>query len=176
MFACSPSCLLPPEGRHPLDDLNPPPQVDLEALRPLTPITDVGRACTSFRVEAAGIVDQNDGRLLLRWVANNRLPSVRHIQDLVSETAPGVPRNAVLRVDPVADFPEQHDQSATRPSSGVLSLFITDAPDWADPEPDTSGGQAQDLGSIEQPVDGPRAEVIELRWTFTLRNEPVGCP
>ncbi len=168
-------CVLPPDGLEPAPEEARPPHVERERLRPALPLTPIDRDCNFVSVEAAGITDPDDGRLLFRWVANNGVEGTAFILDQVSDGPAGTPRLASWRISPETDFPEAWARAETAPTPAVLSLLVSDAPAWLDPQPDTSGREAQDLGEVDRPDGGAGPSVVEVRWTFVFGPDPVGC-
>lgn len=171
------ACLVPPEGEPPATLENIPPEADLESMRPYAPQTAIPvDRCSDFRVELSQIIDLDSPTLHFRWVANNRLPRARWLRDfdLSSTRKPGEPHRAFARVVPSLDFPDQVEQARNKQAaSGVLSLFVTDAPGWEIPSPITPQAEPQDLGrvpSIRRPGQ-PRPAVVEFRWTFVFGQE-----
>ena len=163
-----------------------PPEVDLRSLDPREGRIEIARACSSFVVEAGAIWDEDDEALLLRWVANNGLPFTREVRGSERTSAPlGEPRPSVARIDPQFHFPEEFRITdpvrvdAAPTGLGILSLFVTDAPEWQDPKPDLAGSQAVDLSLITAPgADGGELpySVVEVRWGVLIGEELTGCP
>lgn len=185
MFCSTQACLLPAEPMSTSVAGASPPQVDLRSLDPREGRIEIARSCSSFVVEAGAIWDEDDETLLFRWVANNGLPFTREVRPPDRTSAPlGEPRPSVARIDPQFHFPEEFRiTDPTREDSaptglGILSLFITDAPEWLDPRPDLSSNQAQDLSLIEVPdTDGEVPySVVEVRWGVLIGEELTGCP
>lgn len=174
-------CVVPPEGETPVPYLNYAPLPELDSLSPYTPITLIRADCSSFRVELGRTRDPDSEELRFRWVANNRTSSARWLRDfdVVSTATPGSAHRVFARVVPAVDFPDEVEQAENnKPTSGVLSLFITDAPAWAIAEPETPSADPQDLGQIETASDEESLRpysVSEVRWTFTF-GEEGSCP
>lgn len=171
MLPLASSCLLPPDGSS-TDILGPyAPQVDLRNVFPRNPLNTLDpNRCASennevLRVEVEGVVDLDTTGLLFRWVANNRLPNTKLLDDEESNQATGMPHSSRLFLDHVADF--EPDPTEGAKTTGVLSLFITDAPSWAEPEPRIPRGEAGDLSELAPDLENAdQYSVVELRWTF----------
>ena len=176
-------CILPPE-RELLRDDNAPPQVDLASLLPSATILEVGPDCPAFRVEAR-VRDPDDENVLVRFVADNRASGVRFLNDQNLGTPGGSDPLVDLRVVPVQDFREQFAAirepvlpgcpATTR--TAVLSMFVTDADQWANPDPNAVEIEDPDLSKIVPSDDGlPTRHVIEIRFVLRFDSTAPGCP
>jgi hypothetical protein len=175
------SCVLPSNGLPPPDDRNFPPEVSLDELSPAAPITRVslertaGHPCI-FDVKAGSIIDRDSSSLRFRWVADNRSSIAKFIKDEVVPLKG--PTLATHRLVPSEDF--LLEPISPRPHS--LSLFITDAPGWAVPNPQTAPqetdlGRIVDLGRDGGVTPGASASaVIEVRWVFEFVSGFGVCP
>lgn len=177
------ACILPPERDLVLDE-NVPPQVDLGSLLPSAPIYEIGPECEAFFVEAGRIRDRDNERVLVRFVANNKTPQVRFLNDIVRDTPGASPRGVGLRVVPVQDFREQFAAirepglpgcpATTR--TAVLSMFVTDADAWANTDPNANEIDDPDLSKIAPPrEDRPAPHVVEVRWVFRFDSTAPRC-
>ena len=176
-------CILPPERELSVRDTNSPPQVDLASLYPATPVSLVGPDCEDFNAGAL-VHDPDNDSLLFRFVSNNMESDAKAITNAnaVSFAPRGMARNLNARVVPFTDFRRQFEAIRT-PSPGeprviqtaVLSLFITDAEAWADPDPSPDEGDT-DLSQIAETSDGAQNHVIEIRWAFQFDSTAPRCP
>src|SRR5688500_18256909 len=162
MSAVLTGCILPPDGKRGEQSLGPyPPQVDLAQVFPRKPRLrfDVNDSdCESIELVASGIIDRDSAQLLFRWVANNNLENTILMEEESVADEPGAPLRARERIDLSDAF-----GVLSQGGAGVLSLFITDSPEWLDPNPVPSGESA-DLSQI--PAVQDEATVVEVRWTF----------
>lgn len=183
------ACILPPEGLPPPDDRNFPPEVSLDDLVPAAPITPITLERTptnlcDFFVSAGKVVDRDSPSLRFRWVADNGrsgltrlLPSTTPEAVLVNDPRCAGPCTLVqFRLFPRLDFKLGPDP---RGEPHSLSLFITDAPGWAIPNPGPF--QETDLGKIAtRSTDGGSTPgsgaVIEVRWVFSISSGAGVCP
>lgn len=180
----SAGCIAPVEAPLSVANLNYPPEYDLRSVTPREGRLDVNPSCPVFRVEVGRIWDKNDSQLLFRWVANNDRANTRIVRGTDRSAAdPGQGRPSFARVAPATDFASElrlaEDPGAT--AVGVLSLFITDAPDWqtADEDFDNAEQKALDLsGVIDDGSDGgpPAYSVVEVRWSVVISDRLEGCP
>ncbi|MCA9554439.1 MAG: hypothetical protein KC933_30675 [Myxococcales bacterium] len=180
------ACLLPADDVVVVSPVGAsPPQVDLRSLDPREGRLEISRTdCRTFEVKVGAIWDEDDETLLFRWVANNDLHSTRQLRQERIGAPLGERRPSTALVDPQRFFPEEWDLTdPSRPDSaptalGILSLFITDAPEWQDPMPDLSGNQAQDLSLIVSPeTDGGESpySVVEVRWGVLIGQDFPRC-
>jgi hypothetical protein len=158
-------CLLPPSSGE--DLIGPyPPKVDLTKLFPRKPKNrlDPSQCQQSLRVEISDVVDLDTNTLLFRWVANNAVESTIFIDDDESSQTPGDPHASNVQLFHDAAF----EPPANGTRTGVLSLFITDAPAWADPNPVVPRGESDDLSAVAPDENGSVTAftVLEVRWTF----------
>ena len=177
-------CILPPERELSARNDNAPPQVDLASLLPFVPISEVGPDCDEFDVEVGRVRDPDDENLLYRFVSNNKVRNTDCVRDDIAFSPRGNARALRARVVPRFDFREEF-QAITEPvapncspttRTAVLSLFVTDAQGWADPDPDCGNGEALDLSLVAPPEDGRSAHVIEVRWALQFDSSAPGCP
>lgn len=156
LIATSMGCILPPDGKSAGTSLGPyPPHVDLAQVFPRKAKLRFHPSCDNQALDVMGISDPDSDLLLFRWVANNGLENTVLIQDESQVT--GRPVNE--RIDHRDTFGPLADGG-----TGVISLFITDAPVWEDPNPEPAGGESADLSKI--PAGSEDASVVEIRWTF----------
>ncbi len=169
------SCLLPADGQ-PGPDLPLPPEVDLQSLFPEAPLVPLEPGCPSFDVEVNGIVDRDSRDLRVRWVVNNKLGGTRLLRDdRLPPLEPGSVHRDRWRLNPREDliFGGAPSPDALPP---VLSFFVTDAPEWAEPPPPPGSARpdvALDLGRLDR-RDGGVGSVAEVRWFFVFGA--FGCP
>jgi hypothetical protein len=161
-------CVLPAEykGDDPLRRF--PPHVDLGSLAPASAKTQLYNDCSRpLQVRVLNIIDLDSEVLNYRWVANNGIDNTRWLADDDSSA----PHNTSYPLRHAADF--GFDPAEVPVYTGVLSLFITDAPAdaWAADPNEVEDGEAFDLGRIEDP-NGQYA-VTEVRWTFEY-DEALG--
>lgn len=178
------ACVVPPERNAQEADLNAPPEYDLRSARPPAGRIDMPTDqvnCQILRVGVDSIVDDNDDLLRFRWVANNDRPNTRIVLDVQSQSDPGVPRGAEVRVVPSTDFSDEWllGQEPGGTGVGILSLFITDAPEWQVRSVDPQNTDAIDLSRpTDDGSDGgpPAYGVIEVRWAVVFREGVEVCP
>lgn len=182
MSTLTTGCILPAEGQLTQADLNFPPEYDLRSLSPADSRLDVNpTTCSVFKVEVGRIWDRDDELLLFRWVANNARANTRVLRTETSSFDVGRARPTETRVFPVSDFASEV-RLAEEPGGtgvGVLSLFITDAPEWADEAVDNPDQKALDLSRVvDDGSDGgpPAYSVIEVRWSVVISDRLEGCP
>jgi hypothetical protein len=181
----SSACLLPPEAEITLADLNYPPEYDLRSISPVGSRLDVNPLdCTSFPVEVGAIWDKDDATLLLRWVANNNRPNTQEIEPPDRSVAePGEARSAFTRVAANQHFVDEFTLAASpeRPTTvGILSLFITDAPQWQVEDANNAERRTLDLSRVTDDlgVDAGVSPygVVEVRWSVVFSDRLEGCP
>lgn len=180
----SAGCIAPVEAPLSVANLNYPPEYDLTSVEPREGRLDVNPSCPVFRVEVGRIWDKNDTQLLFRWVANNERANTRIVRGTDrSGAAAGQARPSFARVAPATDFASElllaEDPGAT--AVGVLSLFVTDAPEWAVPDEafDNAEQKAVDLSRVvDDGSDGgpPAYSVVEVRWSVVISDRLEGCP
>ena len=176
MTVASTGCILPPNGEDTPDELNYPPEIFREGMRPLASRVFVEQDCDAFRVALDGFLDRDDDRLLLRWVVDNNTSDAFHVRDNSSTCCAGELRATDWRLVPRTDFKGAlEDASATGKGVGVLSLFVTDASVWANPSPDNADPDIGDLGRVASADAANTDTVVEARWTFVFQSTGE-CP
>ncbi len=171
------SCLLPPDRDRTEARVNTAPELDLSTIDPPQLILEVPYDCRRFRVRA-NVIDKNDTDLLFRLVAFDGTRQRESDAGSITVDEAGEPGIIRGRVTPGSDYPllvEKADVSVDTEAEaqiGVLSLFVTDAPQWLVP-PDEVDVTESGLGEIVNPdVEGfPPYSVTELRWTVLIEPE-----
>ncbi|MEQ9496387.1 MAG: hypothetical protein RIT81_06000 [Deltaproteobacteria bacterium] len=171
------ACLLPPDRDRTEARVNTAPELDLPTIDPPQLILEVPYDCRRFRVRA-NVIDKNDTDLLFRLVAFDGTRQRESDGGSITVDEAGEPGIIRGRVTPGSDYPllvEKADVSVDTEAEaqiGVLSLFVTDAPQWLVP-PDEVDVTESGLGEIVNPdVEGfPPYSVTELRWTVLIEPE-----
>lgn len=185
MGSLNTACLVPPELDSAVEALKYPPQYDLRSISPPGSRLDVNPFdCTSFPVDVGAIWDNDDDVLLFRWVANNGRSNTQVVRPTDRSSAPaGEPTRAFALVAPQRHFFNEFTlaTSGERPTTvGMLSLFITDAPEWALEDVDNADRKTLDLSRIQADgtLDGGAVpySVIEVRWSVVFSDRLEGCP
>jgi hypothetical protein len=181
------ACLVPVDGQPQPDPHTPPPQIDPDQLQPLSPRVcgpfNAGgtepSSCT-FSISPGQIFAQHASVLLLRTVADNQSSFVKHIDDRSVPVIAGIASGIDIPVTASTSFftftPDEFLGPRSRPH--VVSLFITDAAEWAIPQSKLDTTDQKDLGRIVTQRDDagfPETSVIEIRWTFQFSNTPGPC-
>jgi hypothetical protein len=173
-----PTCILPPDD--PVVEMTYRPlAVDLESVVPTLPVQDVFEGCAPFTVGATRVFNPAARPLQARWVADNRQQGLVKVIVFSPEPISAEPLIVEERIS-ATDF--KTSQNGDVPHS--LSLFITDADDWAVPngtiDEAIDSGRVTDAGLIRTSsvVDGlPNQSVVEIRWVFRFTTTTLGkCP
>ncbi len=169
LMTTSMGCLIPPDGKG-NDLLGPyPPQVDLSKLFPRSAKTQLYTKCTrSLNLEAT-VSDLDSEHLLFRWVANNGVDNTKWLDDDDNTKPPGTPHVVIQALEHSLDF--GFDPEVVGFFTGVVSLFVTDAPEWAVSR-DVEPGERKNLGVIDNSSE--QFSLIEVRWTFEYLQELNG--
>ncbi len=158
-------CVIPPDGLTPEVPGPYPPKIDLTQLIPSAPKTRVDLNCDEqYVLKADNVVDLDSDRLLFRWVANNDFDNTKWLGEQISEREPGKPHESVQPFEHGVDLRFDPNDLGIVFFSGVVSLFVTDAPEWAEPISGGTPGEKRNLGRIDD--GGGLWSVVEARWTF----------
>ncbi|MEQ8272166.1 MAG: hypothetical protein RMA76_23380 [Deltaproteobacteria bacterium] len=171
------ACLIPPDRVLIEERVNSAPELDLPTIDPPQLILEVPYDCRRFRVRA-NVIDKNDTDLMYRLVAFDGTRQRESDAGSITVDEAGEPGIIRGRVTPGSDYPllvEKADVSVNTDAEaqiGVLSLFVTDAPQWLVP-PDEVDVTESGLGEIVNPeVEGfPPYSVTEVRWTVLIEPE-----
>jgi hypothetical protein len=161
------SCVLPPDGAV-QQATHYSPEVELNALHPPKPVTTLQDTCR-FLVKADKVSDRDSPSVRVRWVADNKTSIVQLVSFEDEVPTGGLPNSVHVQILP---------DSFVAPlvsTPHALSLFVTDAPDWAISNEELLSQQATvtDYGQIKTST---MASVIEVRWFFNFTTAAVGCP
>ena len=173
------SCLLPPHGDAPPQTTNHAPEINLASLDPDEPFSLLspeleGQVDCVTKVRATQITDFDDRRLLFRWVKNNRLLGMA---DLLEEQEPSIRTEGEAHSAMFSLHPKGHFRNEVKTADPqILSLFVTDAPEF---EPEIPGTTTVDFGTLPAATlsDTRRYSVVEVRWTFVFTASVTdNCP
>ena len=167
------ACLIPPDGTLVPEVRNHPPEIELSSIRPQKPLSEVSDPrnysdCPSIRLEAE-VFDPDGDPLRVRFVSDN------HIDNLVSSISETI-YPATSTPYTVFDFllPGVSIRGLEAQDTHVISMFVTDAPEFLVPNEETSN-----YAEIESDPNGDGVDdyhLIEHRWTFRFVDSGDLCP
>jgi hypothetical protein len=172
------ACLVPPDDGVVPSSSNHAPRIDLESVRPKGNIFKIskpkntgGGGCPGFLITL--LVEDLDGdRLRVRFVSDNYVNNfVKLISDheYAAAFGPREIRETILT--------ELYIKGLAFENTHVISMFVTDAPDFVITSTDTD---VLNYGIIESDPDQDGIDdysVLEYRWTLNFLDDEAGvCP
>lgn len=175
---CS-GCLFPQDRVRIEERINSAPEFDVATVFPPNPVLSFPFDCRDFRVRAR-VKDKNDPSLMFRLVSFDGERQRNVSSGEISGAEASASGEAGGRVVPGSDFPLLVDRADVNDPQaenqvGVLSLFVTDAAEWAVPDEDLDVTD-RGLGEIVNPETSgfEPYSVSELRWTVLILAESGG--
>jgi hypothetical protein len=181
------ACVLPPEGDQ--ESFNVPPVVPSDGVFPDGPVLELaaGRSdfllspsippmCATTRIELEGVFDLDSDQVLTRVVANNGsdddvlTPILIEASERRFGQEPGAAFDVVEVIDLAASFPNAVPVAARfGPTASVLTVFLTDAPEWSYEPGRDELPEDGDFGRID--ADGGRYGVTQVDFPIVFLRE-----
>jgi len=169
------ACLVPPDGSLESVISNHPPHILLDSIRPAKTVSEVSHP-TNFGGDCPGILlraevfDPDGDALEVRFVTDNNIDNLG--ATIIDLKYPGV-INASYPIQ-FTVLPAQHIYGIDIQDTHVISMFVTDAPEYK-----TRVEGNSNFAEIDADPDGDGIDdyaLVEYRWTFQFVERGDLCP